>query len=47
MDSAKDNDRNPYGHVHTDKLEKLAHEVNTDGNKANCISSSTEHVYSC
>ena len=32
MDSAKDNDWKPCDHVHTDKLENLTHEVNTDGN---------------
>ena len=32
MDGAKDNDWNPRSYVHTDKLENLAHEVNTDGN---------------
>ena len=32
MDSAKDNDWNPRGHVHTDKLQNLTHVVNTDGN---------------
>ena len=47
MDSAKDIDWNPRGYVHTDKLENLTHEVNTDGNLAYYISFSTEHVYSC
>ena len=31
MDRAKDNDWNPRGYGHTDKLANLTHEVNTDG----------------
>ena len=44
MASWKDIDWNPRGHVHTDKLENLTLEVNTDGNLACYISFSTEHV---
>ena len=32
MDRAKDNDWNPHGYIHMDKLANLTHEVNTDGN---------------
>ena len=43
MDSAKDNDWNPRGHVHMDQLEDLTHEVNAAGNYACYISFTTEH----
>ena len=46
MDSGKDNDWSPHGHVHTDKLENLPLEVNADGNLAYYISFSTGHVSS-
>ena len=32
MDTAKVKGWNPRDYVHTDKLENLTHEVNTDGN---------------